>query len=116
MRKVCRHCKTTYHPDGALCEYLGVSPDLAGSIELVKGTGCDSCFNTGFFGRVGVFEIMGIDSDIRAAILQNRPHNELMEVAVANGMQTLEMSAKKKVLDGITSVEEIHRVLTTYSA
>jgi type II secretory ATPase GspE/PulE/Tfp pilus assembly ATPase PilB-like protein len=113
MRKICRHCRTTYHPDAALCEYLGVSQDLAGSIELVKGTGCDACFNTGYFGRVGVFEIMGIDLDIRAAILNNRPHNELMEIAVANGMKTLEMSAKKKVLDGTTSVEEIYRVLTT---
>ena len=116
MRKICPHCKTTYHPDAALCEYLDVSGDLAGSIELVKGVGCDLCFNTGYYGRVGVFEIMGIDTDIRAAILKNRPHNELMEIAVGNGMKTLEMSAKKKVLDGITSVEEIHRVLTTYTA
>ena len=116
MRKVCRHCKTTYHPDAALCEFLGVSQDLAGSIELAKGAGCDSCFNTGYFGRVGVFEIMGIGTEVRAAILENRPHNELMEIAVANGMKTLEMSAKKKVLDGITSVAEIHRVLATYTA
>ena len=113
IRRVCEKCKTTYHPNETTCEYLGVDSQDAGNVELAKGAGCDFCFNTGYYGRVGVFEIMGITADIRDAILKNKSQHELMEIAIAGGMQTLEMSAKKKVLAGVSSIEEIHRVLTT---
>lgn len=113
MRRVCERCRTTYKPDATTCEFLGVPPEAAETIELAKGKGCDFCFNTGYFGRVGVFEVLGINGEIRNAIVKNVPHQRLVEIAIANGMQTLEMSAKKKVLEGITSIEEIHRVLTT---
>lgn len=113
LRKVCENCKSGFKPDAAVCEYLGVGSDAAGSLELFKGSGCEQCFNTGYFGRVGVFEILGVNGEIRDAILRGDSHNQIMEIAISNGMKTLEASAKKKVLDGVTSLEEIHRVLTT---
>eukprot|EP00913_Durusdinium_trenchii_P023368 g21946.t1 len=113
LRKICNECRTTFKPDAAVCEYLGAGADAAGSLELSKGAGCDACFNTGYFGRVGVFEILGVSGEIREAIIKGASHSRIMEIAVANGMLTLEASAKKKVLDGVTSLEEVHRVLTT---
>jgi type II secretory ATPase GspE/PulE/Tfp pilus assembly ATPase PilB-like protein len=114
VRKVCQNCRETYHPDHATCEYLGIDPGDAKSVELSRGKGCDACFNTGHYGRTGVFEIMGIDDEIREAILKERSHSEIMNIAKSKEMQTLEQVAKQKIRDGVTSVEEVHRVLTVF--
>jgi type II secretory ATPase GspE/PulE/Tfp pilus assembly ATPase PilB-like protein len=98
----------------ATAEYLGIDPAEAESVELAKGDGCDHCFNTGYSGRTGVFEIMGMDAELRDAILRGKTHAEMMELAKSKGMETLEMAAKSKVMSGITSTEEMHRVLTTF--
>ena len=116
LRKVCSQCRETYHPDAAACQTLGIDPTGAESVNLVKGKGCDACFHTGYLGRTGVFEIMGIDGEVRDAILKGKSHDEIVAVANSKGMRTLETAARKKVLDGITSVEEMHRVLTTFPA
>lgn len=116
LRKVCPDCRTTFHPDDATCQLLGIDLDQADSIELAKGEGCGSCFGTGFFGRTGVFEVMTIDRNIRDGILQNKSPVELIEIACANGMKTLEASAKNKVLAGITSPEEMNRVMLAFPA
>lgn len=114
LRKICSKCRQTYKPDAATAEFLGIDPAKADSTELVRGLGCEACFHTGYLGRTGVFEIMGIDGDIRDAILKGKRHGEMMELAVSKGMSTLEASAKKKVLAGVTSIEELHRVLTSF--
>ncbi len=114
LRMVCKNCGKKFHPDRAQCDYLGIDPAAADKVELTKGDGCDYCFHTGYAGRTGVFEIMGIDEDIRDAILTGKSHNDLMALARSKGMQTLEENAKQKVRDGITSIEEVHRVLTTF--
>jgi type II secretory ATPase GspE/PulE/Tfp pilus assembly ATPase PilB-like protein len=116
LRKVCLHCRTAYRPDAATCQTLGIEPAQAESVNLVRAKGCDACFQTGYQGRTGVFEIMGIDGEVRDAILKGKSHDEIVAVAHSKGMRTLEMAARKKVLDGITTVEEMHRVLTTFPA
>jgi len=116
LRKICSKCRQTYRPDAATAQFLGLTAEQAESCELARGLGCEACFHTGYLGRTGVFEIMGIDSDIRDAILKGKRHAEMMEIAVSKGMSTLESSAKKKVLEGITTVEEVHRVLTSFPA
>lgn len=112
LRKVCQQCRESYHPDEATSAYLGLSSEEAKTVELAKGKGCDACFQTGYSGRVGVFEILSVENSVRDAILQNRSHQELSKLAVENGMKTLEDSAKQKVLRGVTSLEELHRVIT----
>ncbi|MEX0717578.1 MAG: GspE/PulE family protein [Planctomycetaceae bacterium] len=114
LRKVCPHCRQTYHPDEATCRYLGIDPAQADEVELARGGGCDQCFHTGHHGRTGVFEILGVDDAIRNAILHERPQSELRQVAAREGMESLEMVAKRKVLAGTTSVEELHRVLAAF--
>jgi type II secretory ATPase GspE/PulE/Tfp pilus assembly ATPase PilB-like protein len=115
LRKVCSRCRQTYHPDAAMAEFLGLNPEEASKVELLRGTGCDHCFHTGYMGRTGVFEIMVLDDDLRDAVLKQKTHGQVLDLAKTKGMQTLENSAKKKVLNHETTVEEIHRVLTAFS-
>lgn len=116
VRKVCSHCRTTVHPDPGTCEFLGIDPAQASNVELAKGQGCEHCFETGYAGRTGIFEIMGVNGDVREAILRGKSHGELTEIANSRGMKTLEQSAKEKVLAGVTDLEEVHRVLTCFPA
>lgn len=111
VRKVCPHCRTTYRPDAATCRILGIDSGEADRVELAKGEGCQICFQTGYQGRTGVFEVMPITPDLRLAILQEKSHDELLEIARCSGMQSLDATARRKVLDGVTTVQEMHRVL-----
>ena len=80
-------------------------------MDLVRGVPSPANFHTGYAGRTGIFEVMRIDAEIRDAVLHERSGKELRELARQRGMQTLEQSAINKVLSGVTSVEEMHRVL-----
>lgn len=111
VRKVCNECRTTCHPDPATCEILGIDPAEADRVDLARGEGCEACFQTGYQGRTGVFEILPVTHDLRLAILREKSHDELQEIARSSGLQTLEASARRKVLDGVTTVQEMHRVL-----
>lgn len=111
LRKVCLHCRTTYHPDEVTCRLLGIDPRDASTVDLARGTGCDACFGTGYLGRTAVFEIMPLDMEMQTAILAGVPRSELLSKAISKGMQTLHMQAQKRLLEGITNVEEMHRVL-----
>jgi type II secretory ATPase GspE/PulE/Tfp pilus assembly ATPase PilB-like protein len=114
LRKVCPRCRQTYQPDEATAQFLGLDSDQAATTQLVRGVGCEHCFHTGYMGRTGIFEIMVVDAEMREAILKGRSHVNLAEISRSRGMQTLEESAKKKVLDQVTSLEEVHRTLTAF--
>ncbi len=114
IRKVDPDSRETYHPSSSTCEMLGVDPAEAESTELARGIPADANFNTGYLGRTGAFEILVISKAIREAILQGQSSIEIRELARSEGMMTLEQAIRKKVLRGITSVEEMHRVISTY--
>jgi len=111
LRKVCTEANEEYHPDHAACEFLGIPHDQSESVTLKRGVPADCNFHTGFSGRTGVFEVLTVDSEIREAILKNKSARELQRLAVERGMITLEQAAKNKVLAGVTTIEELHRVL-----
>jgi len=90
----------------------GTEPQLM----VAFGEGCVQCRSTGLLGRTGVFEVMTMDDALRDAVLKGRSHAQLLDLARGKGMQTLESSAKKKVLEKVTTIEEIHRVLTAFSS
>jgi type II secretory ATPase GspE/PulE/Tfp pilus assembly ATPase PilB-like protein len=90
---------------------LGIAPEEAAAIQLVRGVSDDANFHTGYSGRIGIFEVMTIDDTLRTAILDGRSAREIEDLARRNGMRTLEESAAQKVLASVTSVEEMHRVL-----
>ncbi|MCK5140246.1 MAG: type II secretion system protein GspE, partial [Thermodesulfovibrionia bacterium] len=72
--------------------------------------GCDACNNLGYKGRAGVFEIMEMDRGVADLVLQNAPDNQLLDAAKKNGMITLKQDGLIKVLNGLTSLEEVFRI------
>ncbi len=111
IRRVCEKCQTPFQPDAGACEYLGVNPDQLSDSKISKGTGCDHCFHTGYLGRTGIYETLGIKGELRDAILSGASQSEILKMASDSGMTTMEESGKEKVLQGITTVQELHRVL-----
>ena len=111
VRCICEKCRTPFQPDAGACEYLGIDPDQLGDSKIARGTGCDHCFQTGYLGRTGIFETLGVRGELRDAILRGASQLEILRMASELGMTTMEDSGKAKVLEGITTVQELHRVL-----
>lgn len=76
-----------------------------------KGKGCDVCYNTGYKGRTGIFELMMVSENIQNLILEKKPASEIKKLAIKEGMKTLEENGKRKVADGISTTEEVERVV-----
>jgi type II secretory ATPase GspE/PulE/Tfp pilus assembly ATPase PilB-like protein len=111
IRKVCTQSRESYSPSEAEAQALGLAAEEAERTSLVRGVPSEANFQTGYSGRTGVFEIMPIDKDIRRAILREAPQSELTSIARNGGMKTLQMAARDKVLAGVTSTDEMHRVI-----
>jgi len=106
MRKICPECKESYPVNSKIAKDLGIEE---GSI-LYRGKGCKYCNQIGYKGRTGIYEVMVINEDIQALILDSEPAHIIEKKAKDNGMVTLREEAIKKVLGGITTVEELYRV------
>lgn len=115
VRKVCEFCRTEIEPDDLAKQVLGLSDDEAKSLKLAHGKGCERCFNTGYSGRVGVFEVLVFSPELRAALLCPNTRGNLREIALRSGLVTLEQACKKKVLKGQTTVEELLRLASAFS-
>jgi type IV pilus assembly protein PilB len=109
VRRVCAVCKEDHpHAPQALVE-AGFTPDEAGAIVPKKGKGCEKCNQTGYKGRVGLYEVMEITEQLRELILVCASALELRKKAVEEGMITLRRSGLQKVMDGVTTIEEVAR-------
>lgn len=114
LRRVCCECCEDVEIDDNTRRTLSMTEEEADTAKLKVGKGCGACFGTGYSGRTGVFEIMEMDSEIREAVLHGRSHDQMMTLARNKGMETLEEAARKKVLEGVTDMAEMHRVMTTF--
>ncbi len=111
-RRVCQSCKEAVPvPPNALIT-LGFGPEEAATIVPVKGKGCMSCSETGYKGRVALYEVMLITDSIKEAILQGGSVIELRELGRKGGMTTLREAGLQKIREGMTSLEEVMRVTT----
>ncbi|HWK10259.1 MAG TPA: type IV-A pilus assembly ATPase PilB [Vicinamibacterales bacterium] len=109
VRRICSKCKQDHpHPSQALVE-AGFTPEEASTVVPKKGKGCENCNNTGYRGRVGLYEVMEITEEIRELILVGASALELRRKAIDEGMITLRRSGLLKVTDGITTIEEVAR-------
>ena len=109
VRRVCANCKVPHPmPPPALVQ-AGFSPDDANTVTPLKGNGCDRCNNTGYKGRVGLYEVMEIAEELRELILVGASGVELRRKAIDEGMITLRQSGLRKVKDGLTTIEEVVR-------
>jgi type IV pilus assembly protein PilB len=109
VRRVCTGCKEDHpHPPQALVD-AGFTQDEAAKVVPKKGKGCERCNNTGYKGRVGLYEVMEITDELRELILVGASALELKRKAVEEGMITLRRSGLHKVMDGVTTIEEVAR-------
>lgn len=112
VRKLCEKCKTTYNPPAELITSLGLSADKAASITFYKATGCSECNNTGFKGRLAVFEIMEMTNDIARLTIERADTSRLRKQAQNDGMTTLLEDGIRKIIKGLTTVDEVLSVAT----
>jgi type IV pilus assembly protein PilB len=112
IRKICPYCRVTYTADDQVLVALELDPDEHRELRLHRGLGCPACFQTGYLGRTGIYEIMVIGEEIRDLIFQQIPRDVLRRVAVDLGMRTLKHSAVDKIMEGVTTVEEAYRVVS----
>jgi len=109
IRRVCKDCKTEQQaPMEALIE-VGFKPDEARQVKTFKGRGCQTCNNTGYKGRIGLYEVMEITDEIRELIMIGASSLELRKKAVDDGMITLRQSGIHKIRAGVTTLEEVVR-------
>ncbi len=109
VRRVCANCKADQPMPAQALVQAGFSAEDAKAVVPKKGSGCDKCNNTGYKGRVGLYEVMEVTDELRELILVGASGLELRRKAIEEGMLTLRMSGLRKVKDGLTTIEEVAR-------
>jgi len=114
-RRVCPTCKEEYTPPPKVVEDIKmVLGNLLGEkkegFKLFRGKGCPECSNTGYLGRIGIFEVLPVSEKIGRLILEHAPASDIEKQAVAEGMITMKQDGYLKVVEGITTIEEVLRV------
>jgi type IV pilus assembly protein PilB len=107
IRRICDGCKTGYQPTDRELEALGVTREAVGDRQFYYGKGCATCNNTGYKGRIGIFELLPISVEIQRMINKRLPTGEIRKQAIQEGMHLLRQSGIRKVFDGVSTVEEV---------
>jgi type IV pilus assembly protein PilB len=109
VRRICTQCREEVQPSESLLTELGLQAAEIVGQKFFRGRGCDICNNTGYKGRVGLFELMIMNDELRELIMQNAPTDEVRNAARANGMVTLRDAGMSFVNNGTTTIEEVVR-------
>ncbi|MBN2451452.1 MAG: type II secretion system ATPase GspE [Lentisphaeria bacterium] len=107
IRRVCTACKTAYEPKDEELELLGMTREAIGGKPFHYGRGCEVCSNTGFRGRLGIFELLRITPEIQRMINKRLPTQNIRECAIEQGMMTMRNDGIMRVIDGTTTAEEV---------
>lgn len=110
IRIICEQCKEEYTPAPEMLEKIGLAGNKYRDCKLYRGRGCAKCHSTGFKGRRGIFELLHMTQDMKALVLQTSDANQIRRQAIENGMVTLQQDGAQKVLEGVTTIEEVYRV------
>jgi type IV pilus assembly protein PilB len=109
VRRICQNCKEVTVPTSeALADLDMTTQDISGK-TFYRGRGCDKCNNTGYKGRVGLFELMIMNDDLRDMVIRNASKDELRDAARGFGMETLRDKGMKAACDGLTTLDEVIR-------
>ena len=122
VRKICVQCRVSQElgkvekqdseefsstlPEEFIKKYFG----NLDNVRIYKGKGCSVCHNSGYLGRLGIFEVLVVDDEVRAAIVAKKDASEIKKIAVKNGMRTMIENGFEKIKDGTTTIEEVLRV------
>lgn len=110
VRTICPRCKQRYQPPESVIIDSGIPPELVKQAEFAKGKGCTFCQKSGYRGRIGIYELMLINSRIREMMFKNASTRDLRSAAIKSGMSTLYVDGMRKVCRGITTFDEVYRV------
>jgi type IV pilus assembly protein PilB len=109
IRKVCMECREAVKVHPQLLIDVGVPPDEVKSFPVYKGKGCSLCNNTGYKGRVGLYEVMPMKEELKELVLSRASTSEVKKEAIRLGMKTLRQSGIAKIKEGVTTIEEVLR-------
>jgi type IV pilus assembly protein PilB len=112
VRRLCVHCRRQYTPPPDVLRALNIPEADAAAIPFYKSVGCDQCNHTGYRGRIGIYEVMKITDKLRRLIAARATEDQLRDAAIAGGMITLGEDGLAKVKSGVTTPEELLRVVT----
>lgn len=110
VRIVCTHCKEAYEPTDEELYRIGIDRSRLNDGIIYRAKGCEECINTGFSGRMAIFEILLVDDDIRALTLNSSDSSTIKRKGLENGLTTLRMDGAEKVISGLTTIDEVLRV------
>jgi type IV pilus assembly protein PilB len=108
LRKLCPFCKQACKPNSELVERLHVTPDMLANHTFYRAVGCKKCLNTGYAGRLPIFEIMNVSGQVMTAIERGLPVSKIRELAVEEGMTELLQSGLYQASIGVTTLEEVY--------
>src|SRR2546427_154476 len=109
VRIVCSNCSEDFETSPQMLIQVGFAPDEVKTLKIKRGRGCETCKNTGYKGRMGLFEVLLFSDEIRDMILSGASSIELKRRAIEEGMVTLRMAGLNKVREGVTTLEEVLR-------
>jgi type IV pilus assembly protein PilB len=112
VRRLCHQCRRQYTPDAETLRALNMTEETAAHFVFYKAVGCEDCNHTGYRGRMGIYEVMRVNDRIRRLVAQRAGEDMIRDEAIASGMVTLGEDALSKVKAGLTSAEELFRVVT----
>ncbi|WP_442511210.1 GspE/PulE family protein [Novipirellula sp. SH528] len=110
VRTICPRCKVRYQPTESVIADSMLPPEMIKQAEFTKGKGCSFCGRTGYRGRIGIYELMLVNSKLRELMFKGASTLELRNAAIRNGMSTLYADGMLKVIRGVTTFEEVNRV------
>ncbi|NLU27393.1 MAG: Flp pilus assembly complex ATPase component TadA [Hungateiclostridium thermocellum] len=108
VRRLCPHCKEAFQPDKNEREILGLKDDE--EVTIYRAKGCNECNNTGYKGRIAVYEILTVNREIKELISKNVSSDVIKDAAIKMGMKTLRMNCTRLVKEGITTIDEMLRI------
>ncbi|MBE7411331.1 MAG: type II secretion system ATPase GspE [Leptospiraceae bacterium] len=110
VRVICKQCKKAYKPSSKVLDSIGISSKELKDGVLYHGEGCSACMGTGFKGRSGIYELLVMNNDVKSTILSGADANKINEVALKTGMIPLREYGKFKIIEGVTTPDEVLRV------
>jgi type II secretory ATPase GspE/PulE/Tfp pilus assembly ATPase PilB-like protein len=109
VRKICSYCREAALPESSLLQLIGLNPLQPGT-TFYRGKGCLRCFQTGYRGRIGIFEILAVSAAIAQMIVQRSSAQMILQKAREEGMTTMMEDGVQKAVRGVTSLDEVVRV------
>ncbi|MBN2594053.1 MAG: hypothetical protein JXA81_11140, partial [Sedimentisphaerales bacterium] len=113
VRRICEHCKEPITLNDEVIKHLGLSKEQVENSVFYQGRGCPACGETGYLGRLPIFEFLDVDNDISQKIIASATESQIREASRKKGYGGLLESGVSKVLQGLTTAEEVIRIAYT---